>query len=328
MKSGPVEEREPNEAALVAEMIAILRRKMVRDYVKGGTLRDAHPKTLGLLRGRFRIESNLPKALRAGLFERPRSFSCWVRFSNSSGKVQSDAVPDARGVAIKLLAPRGKGSAAGTELGQDFVLLNTPVMPLGTVALFRDAVYYTIESSPLLLAAKFALTGHAGVLLGLLMLRGNPSSPLDIQYWSTTPYRFGPDRAVKYSLLPTSRHRSDKPSTLGESYLSEAMQGHLDRHEASFDFCVQLQKPGMPIEDASQQWDEAKSPFLKVATLHLSMQKFRNDKRSQLAEALSFSPAHALAAHAPLGGLNRARSKIYAALSRFRHQRDKHAEQA
>ena len=328
MNASPVEEREPNEAALVAEMIAILRRKMARDYAKGGTLRDAHPKTLGLLRGRFRIESNLPKALRVGLFERPRSFNCWVRFSNSSGKVQSDAVPDARGVAIKLLAPRGKGSAAGAEPGQDFVLLNTPVMPLGTVALFRDAVYYTIESSRLLLAAKFALTGHAGVLLGLLMLRGNPSSPLDIQYWSTTPYRFGPDRAVKYSLLPTSRHRSDKPSTLGESYLSEAMQGHLDRHEASFDFCVQLQKPGMPIEDASQQWDEAKSPFLKVATLHLPMQKFRNDKRAQLAEALSFSPAHAVPAHAPLGGLNRARSKIYAALSRFRHQRDKHAEQA
>ncbi|HSQ10305.1 MAG TPA: hypothetical protein VLN25_06800, partial [Burkholderiaceae bacterium] len=151
MKSGLVEEREPNEAALIAEMIVILRRKMARDYAKGGTLRDAHPKTLGLLRGRFRIESNLPKALRVGLFGKPGSFDCWVRFSNSSGKVQSDAVPDARGVAIKLLAPRGKGSAAGAELGQDFVLLDTPVMPLGTVALFRDAVYYTIESSPLLL---------------------------------------------------------------------------------------------------------------------------------------------------------------------------------
>ena len=236
MISRPIEEREPDEAALTAEMIAILRRKMARDYAKGGTLRDAHPKTVGLLRGRFRIEPGLPEALRVGLFEKPRSFDCWVRFSNSSGKVQSDAVPDARGVAIKLLAPRGKGSTAGAELGQDFVLLDTPVMPLGTVALFRDAVYYTIESTPLLLAAKFALTGHAGVLLGLLKLRGNPSSPLDIQYWSTTPYRFGPDRAVKYSLRPTSRHKSRKPATLGESYLSEAMQAHLDGHEATLRF--------------------------------------------------------------------------------------------
>ncbi len=326
--SGPIEEREPNEAALTAEMIAILRRKMARDYARGGTLRDAHPKTIGLLRGSFRVEPDLPEELRVGLFEKKRSFDCWVRFSNSSGKVQSDAVPDARGVAIKLLAPRGKGSTAGAELGQDFVLLNTPVMPLGTVALFRDAVYYTIESTPLLLAAKFALTGNAGVLLGLLKLRGNPGSLLDIRYWSTTPYRYGPDRAVKYSLRPTSRHRSRKPATPGESYLSEAMQAHLDAHEATFDFCVQFWRPGMPIEDAAQRWDEAKSPFLKVATLHLPIQKFRNDKRARQAEALSFSPAHALAEHAPLGGLNRARGEIYAALSRFRHARDKRAEGA
>jgi hypothetical protein len=328
MKFSAVEKREINEAALIAEMIAILRRKMARDYAKGGTLRDAHPKTLGLLRGSFRIERDLPETLRVGIFETPRRFDCWVRFSNSSGKVQSDAVPDARGVAIKLLAPRGKGAVAGAELGQDFVLLDAPVMPLGTVALFRDAVYYTIESSPLLLAAKFALTGHAGVLLGLLMLRGNPSSPLDIRYWSTTPYRFGPARAVKYSLRPTSRHSSRKPATPGESYLSEAMQDHLDGHAASFDFCVQLQKPGMPIEDAGQRWDEAKSPFLKVATLHLPIQRFRNSKRARQAEALSFSPAHALPAHAPLGGLNRARSEIYAALAKFRHERDKRAEYA
>lgn len=328
MNSSPGEERDPNEAALTAEMIAILRRKMARDYAKGGTLRDAHPKTIGLLRGSFRIEPDLPEALRVGLFGNSRSYDCWVRFSNASGKVQSDAVPDARGVAIKLLAPRNKGVATGAELGQDFVLLNTPVMPLGTVALFRDAVYYTIESTPLLLAAKFALTGHAGALLGLLMLRGNPASLLDIQYWSTTPYRFGPDRAVKYSLVPTSRHRSRKPATPGESYLSDAMQAHLDAHAASFDFCVQFQRPGMPIEDAAQRWDEVKSPFLKVATLHLPIQKFRNDKRSRQAEALSFSPAHALAGHSPLGGLNRARGKIYAALSRFRHARDKRAERA
>ncbi|MGB2818231.1 MAG: hypothetical protein WBC37_13510, partial [Burkholderiaceae bacterium] len=61
--SGPIEEREPNEAALTAEMIAILRRKMARDYAKGDTLRDAHPKTIGLLRGRFRIEPDLPEEL-------------------------------------------------------------------------------------------------------------------------------------------------------------------------------------------------------------------------------------------------------------------------
>ena len=315
------EARETNEAAMIAEMTAILRRKMARDYAKGETRRDAHPKTTGLLRGRFEVEADLPKDLRVGLFAKPQSFECWIRTSNSSGKLQSDVIGDARGFAIKLLAPISKGKAE-VPLGQDFVLLSSPVMPLGTVALFRDAVYYTIESSPLLLAAKFLLTGHIGALLGLINLRIRPSSPLDIRYWSTTPYRFGEGPAVKYSLLPTSRQRSELPESPGESYLSETMQAHLKAHVASFDFCVQLHQDGMPIEDAAPEWDEKLSPFLKVATLHIPKQSFRTPNRDELAEVLSFSPGNALPAHAALGGLNRARIKIYATLAKFRHKRD------
>jgi hypothetical protein len=65
---------------------------------------------------------------------------------------------------------------------------------------------------------------------------------------------------------------------------------------------------------------------VKVATLHLAKQSFRTPEREALAETLSFSPGHSLPEHAPLGGLNRARSKIYEALSKFRHQRDKRAD--
>lgn len=324
----PFESLEANEASMIAEMTDILRRKMDRDYAKGATRRDAHPKATGVLRGTFRIEPDLPADLRVGVFAQPRSFDCWLRTSSASGKIQSDAIQDARGFAIKLLAPRRKGASADASLGQDFVLMNSPVMPLGTVKLFRDAVYYMIERSPVLFATKMLLTGYPGVLTGLQALRSNPSSPLDIRYWSTTPYLFGPDRAVKYSLLPTSGYRSKLPATLGESYLSEAMQSHLGHHDASFDFCVQLRQERMPIEDAGKRWDEAISPFIKVATLHIPIQQFRTDKRLELSETLSFSPGHALPSHAPLGGINRARIKIYSALSRFRHQRDRRSDLA
>lgn len=320
-----LETREPNEAAMIAEMIDILRRKMARDYDAGNTRRDAHPKTTGLLRARFDVEADLPTHLRVGLFATPRSYECWVRTSNSSGKLQSDAVGDARGFAIKLMSP-GANRKDEMPLGQDFVLLSSPTMPLGTIALFRDAVYYTIESSPLLFAAKCVIGGHARALLGLAALRIRPTSPLDIQYWSTTPYRFGKGRAVKYSLIPTSHHRSRMPNTPNDTYLSETMQRHLDRHEASFDFCVQLHQDGMPIEDAAPRWDETASPFVKVATLRIPKQNFRTARREALAEALMFSPGHALPAHAPIGGLNRARIKIYKALSKFRHARDQRAE--
>ena len=311
-KLSTLEEREPNEAANIAEMTDILRRKMERDYEKGDTRRDAHPKTVALLKASFQIEADLP----------PAGHDCWVRFSNSSGKIQSDSVGDARGVAIKLMASKEKGSKAEVPLGQDFVLLSSPVMPLGTVAMFRDAVYYAIESSPLLMAGKFFMTGKAGALLALLALRITPNSLLDIRYWSTTPYLFGKARAVKYSLVPTSKHRSKKTNSNDDNYLADKMQTHLNKHVASFDFCVQLQKDGMPIEDAGVLWDEEESPFIKVATLTIPIQKFRSKQRSELAEELSFSPGNTLAAHVPLGGLNRARIAIYTALSKFRHKRD------
>ncbi len=321
-KLDALEKREPDEAANIIEMTDILQRKMARDYAKGGTRRDAHPKTVGLLKAEFQIEPDLPKELKVGIFAKPVSHDCWVRFSNSSGKIQSDAVMDARGVAIKLLASKTRGGKADVSIGQDFILLSSPVMPLGTVAMFRDAVYYTIESSPLLLAAKFFLTAKAGALLGLLWLRISPTSLLDIRYWSTTPYLFGKGRAVKYSLLPTSSHHSRKPDAADESYLSDAMQKHLNLHAASFDFCIQFQKEGMPIEDASVLWNENESPFIKLATLHIPPQKFLGKERKKLAEELSFSPGNALPEHAPLGGLNRARIAIYKALSKFRHERD------
>ena len=318
----PPERHDPREAEHIAEMTAILKRKMTVDHARGQTLRDAHPKTVGLLRGKFVVERDLPDELRVGVFKERANFDCWVRFSNSSGTPQSDTKADARGVAIKLMAPGNRGTADDESFGQDFVLLSSPTMPLGTVALFRDAVHYAIESSPLLLGAKLLLTLQPGVLLGLAALRIKPASLFDIRYWSTTPYRFGKDQVVKYSLIPTSTHQSPRPSTPGDDYLSDAMEAHLEKAVASFDFCVQLRGDGMPIEDAAVRWDERRAPFVKVATLTISKQKFRTPARMELAEALSFSPGNAKPAHAPLGGLNRARVQIYKALAKFRHQRD------
>lgn len=323
-KLSSFETSEENEAENIAEMTDILRRKMQSDYAKGDTRRDAHPKTVGLLKASFQIEPGLSKDLRVGIFAKVCSHDCWVRFSNSSGKIQSDAVKDARGISIKLMAVKTRSSNAEAPLGQDFILLSSPVMPLGTIAMFRDAVYYTIESSPILLAAKFFITGKVAALFGLLSLRIRPDSLLHIRYWSTTPYLFGKDRAVKYSLLPTSKYRKKKTGsdTDTDSCLSDAMQAHLNRHVASFDFCVQMQKEDMPIEDAAVLWDENQSPFIKLATLHIPAQKFRSKERKELAEILSFSLSNALPEHAALGGLNRARIAIYAALSEFRHKRD------
>lgn len=54
----------------------------------------------------------------------------------------------------------------------------------------------------------------------------------------------------------------------------------------------------------------------------IAVQCIDNAVRQELVETMAFSPAHSLADHRPLGGLNTARSEIYKVLSQFRHQRN------
>jgi len=57
---------------------------------------------------------------------------------------------------------------------QDFILMSYPVMPLGTVELFHDAVYYSIKWSPVVFLSRLVLTGNFHILNELRKARQNP----------------------------------------------------------------------------------------------------------------------------------------------------------
>jgi hypothetical protein len=315
------DDRERDEERLAASIERTMREKLEKDYAPGSTRRDAHPKHLGLLKAVFTVEANLPPELRVGLFAEPRAYEAWIRCSSASSRPQSDAIADLRGFAIKLLDVGGEKLPDSDEpRTQDFVLLSIPSMPLGTVKLFHDAIYLSARWSFSLFVAKMLLTGHGRMLKQLGAARQHQTSPLEIRYWSTTPYLFG-ERVVKYSLLPTSGAPTQLPATLTEHYLTEAMEKRLATDTVTFDFAVQFRKGEMAINDSAPRWDETVSPFQKVATLTIPAQSFRTAERDELAEALSFSPGHARAEHRPLGGINRTRMRVYRANSDFRHQR-------
>jgi hypothetical protein len=315
-----------DEERLIKDMEIILQEKMSRDYPAGLTKRDAHPKTLACLQAEFIVEPNIPAELKKGIFKFPQTYPAWIRISSANGKIQSDKAKDLRGFAIKIMGVKGERfqTQNNEKETQDFVLLSYPSMPLGTVKLFHDAVYYSIKYSPLVFFARLVVSGDFHIINELRKARQNQTSPLDIRYWSTTPYVCGKEHVVKYSLVPTSRIKSSLPPKLTEHYLTENMEKHLAVNEASFDFMIQVQKdPGrMPVEDAGVEWNEKESPFIKVATLRIPPQVFRTREREELAEDLSFSPAHSLIDHRPIGGLNRARVEIYRYLSEFRHKQN------
>lgn len=315
-----------DEERLIRDMKVILREKMSKDYPQGQIRRDAHPKNLACLQAEFIVDPNIPAELKVGIFEFPQTCPAWIRISSASGKIQSDKVKDLRGFAIKIMGVKGERFQTHNEEKetQDFLLLSHPTMPLGTVKLFHDAVYYSTKWNLLVFASRLILSGNSGIIKELGKARQNQTSPLDIRYWSTTPYLCGADHVVKYSLIPTSHMKSSLPPILTDHYLTENMEKHLAANEATFDFMIQVQKDPdrMPVEDAGAEWSEKESPFIKAATLRIPPQTFRTGEREELAEDLSFSPAHSLIEHRPIGGINRARVEIYRFLSEFRHKQN------
>ena len=115
------------------------------------------------------------------------------------------------------------------------------------------------------------------------------------------------------------------PNLESANFLREVMVEHLSRQEVCFDFLVQLQKDPdrMPIEDATAEWSETDSPFIKVATIRIPMQMFDTQERGRFDENLSYNPWHALPEHQPLGGVNRVRKHVYQAIAATRHQLNK-----
>ena len=74
----------------------------------------------------------------------------------------------------------------------------------------------------------------------------------------------------------------------------------------------------MPVEDASVRWPERLSPSVPVAVLRLPRQSFDSPGQLAFAHTLSMNPWHCVPEHRPLGNQNRARYRVYQALSRLR----------
>jgi hypothetical protein len=311
-----------DEQRHIDSLILRLRGKMERDYAKSRTLRDAHPKMHGCLRGEFSIAKDLPAELSAGIFQPGRAFPAWLRFSNQNGTVAADSKRDIRGVAMKLMGVEGEKLMAGAERDttHDFILISDSRFVTRDVAEFDGLVKALIGGILPILAYFPAHPRAARNLFTSLRRFGNP---LAIRYFSVVPSLLG-HKAVKYSLIPRDSGQAAAQASASNDYLREAMVNQLQSREAVFDFAVQFQTDPyrMPIEDPGVTWDEALSPFHKVATLTIPPQVFDTPERREFGDNLSFNPWRCLAEHRPLGGISRARRQVYEALSKFRHERN------
>lgn len=305
----------PDEAEAVETIVRSIEQRVRAAAQDAPARRDAHPKAHGCVHAELRVLDGLPPGLRVGVFAAPRTFPAWIRFSNGSEQPQQDSVGDGRGMAIKLL-----GVEQSPSTTQDFVMINHPAFFVRNAA---DYVDFQTASSPWrffipsinLFRARFHELAVARAIT-----RQEVTNPLNVRYWSMTPYRFG-DTACKFSARPRPPS-SSFTATEGADFLSANLARHLAESSASFDFLVQLRgdPDAMPIEDPTITWDEESAPFVPVATITIPSQQFGSPEQRAFCENLSFTPWHCVAAHRPLGGINRVRRTVYETISRLRHE--------
>ncbi|MHC0067057.1 catalase family protein [Nostoc sp. UIC 10890] len=312
---------EPGEKDLIDSILNASLARLHTQFPPGTrpVLRDAHPKAHGLVYAEFIVLDNLPKELRYGVFKTPRTFDALIRFSAGNVEVQEDRVPQAAGMAIKLFGVEGEKLLASEKDAktQDFVMINFPTF---FVRNLKD--YELLHQEMLKGQIEKFFESRPTELKAIMSMRSQPLfNPVQIRYWSQTPYLLGPN-AIKFSATPISRSTNRQPKTMGPDFLREVMKKQVGSEDVYYEFAVQIQADPMtmPVEDPLELWDEMVSPFQQVAIIRIPKQDIDANGRVEMAENLAFTPWHSLPEHRPLGSMNRSRLLIYEKVSEFRRK--------
>ena len=328
------------EHKAIEDLVGFIHKSIERRFREGRGLarRDAHAGDTGCVRAIFRVDPDLDKSLRHGAFVPGREYEAWIRFSNGSSDPQGSRWPDARGMAIKLMGVKGDKLMPDEKETQDFILISSPAFFVDDLERYQRTLADFLSDSKLVqYLSVFHLRGREF----WLAIKANAkfiTNPLFQQYWSMTPYRLGkvdaPSKtAVKYTAKPRlqpERRPFDGVRRLGRAVvtffspgfsLKTEMNNTLAKHEMWFDFYLQtfVDHDRTPIEDSKVEWKESWSPLRHVAKIVIPCQDIMSAERAQFCEDLSFSPWHGLAAHKPLGLVNRVRRRAYLAISQLRH---------
>ncbi|HKP40050.1 catalase family protein [Mycobacterium sp.] len=337
-----LEQPRPDEDQLVkqiADKLAGNNRWAFKKYRHG--IRDAHAKSHGILRGELTIYPNLPEPYRQGLFATPGPYPVIARLSSTSGALRSDETRGIRGLGIKVLGVEGKRSLSeDTATTQDFILVTHREFP------FPDAQAYLKRGMPfaVLLArlpdSVLKFVGHTlgavrpileffgGSLPATLDLFSHPNTHiLGMTFFSSAPLRHG-NYVAKLLLAPLSENvkafiDQPVPAGAGKEAFRDMVVDFFANNSAEYELRVQLctNPVTMPIEDATVSWPEEESPHVGVAKITFGVQNPATDARRAFGDdVLSFNSWRGLAAHRPLGSINRLKKLVYEASSDFRHR--------
>jgi hypothetical protein len=329
----------PDEEQVHRELIDTMRQiteTTSKDY--GHAVRSVHAKSHGLMTGTLTVLPDLPPELAQGLFAAPGAYEVVMRLSTNPGDLLDDSVSSPRGMAWKVMGVPGERlpDSAG-ETTQNFIMVNAPafgapdakafVGSLKLLAATTDKAEWGKKLLSATLRGVESVLEAAGTESALVKTMGGAplTHPLGDSYYTQTPYRYG-DHVAKLALVPVSPNltdlHGDPVSVSGRpDALREVVGETLIEQGGTWEVRVQLltDPDAMPVEDASVEWPEDKSPYRTVARIEVAPQRGWTPERAKVVDdQLYFSPWHGLAAHQPLGSVNRTRRKAYEMSAEYR----------
>ena len=286
-----------------------------RKSKKYGTGRALHRKQLTAAKGSLQVLDGLPEFARHGLFAAPGQFDVWVRLSNGGMDRAPDRMPDIRGFSLRVLGVQGDSALGnGPAVSQDFTLINQEVFAFPKSDEFVDFVVAASNGGGSLLkflAKRYGLFSVPGRMLKMIKTVKKPFGGFATEtVFSAVPVACGP-YAVRVRLVPASANGTPAPGASqdwGADFSARMAQ-------QSLEWDLQLQpfvsEQLTPIEDASVNWP---TPYTTVARLTVPKQDNATAAAQAFAaqvESAVFDPWQALAAHRPLGDVQRARKVVY-----------------
>lgn len=330
---------EPDEAQTIQEIIDTMAEIQQKTFqAQGHAIRSVHAKGHAILKGELHVYDTLPPYLAQGFFAKGGTYSIVARISTQPGDVLPDSVSTPRGISIKVAGVEGEHLPGADELTtQDFILVNSPIFPqqlkdflsgLKRFDLLTNKAQGLKEGiSKTLRAVGEVVEKVTGSDEGVMPGMGGQlaTHPMGDTYYSQGAFLYGPYMA-KFSLTPITPNLTslkDQPIDIDQDddALRHLLQDFFAQNGGEWEFGVQLctDIDKMPVEDASVEWPEAESPYVPVGKLTIPPQAAWGDQKTMVVEdKMYFSPWHGLAAHRPLGAIQRARNTTYQASAQFR----------
>ena len=333
------EQPSPEEAKILKETIEVLTDIMRKTYAsEGHAMRSVHTKSHAILKGELEVYEDLPPYLAQGLFTKAGKYPLVARLSSQPGDVLPDSVSTPRGFSIKIAGVEGERINGSEEADtQDFILVNSsPVFPqtpqqfldgmkrfdalTNKADWFKEALSKTLRTAG---KVSEALGGPDSVMAGL---GGQPEKhPMGDTYYSQAALLYG-DYMAKISFTPISSNLKalkdspidvDKDDYAIRNLLKDFFSTNGGEWEVGVQLSTDLEK--MPIEDTTVEWPQEESPYLPVGKITILQQDAWNDDKAAVADdKMLFSVWHGLAAHRPLGAIQRIRKDAYKESAKFR----------